>query len=949
MNAVIYGTSVAEIANENRLKRAFSVQMKEKKPVFYVLPSHRWLKTARKRQPGLAATTFDDIAAYLLKQAGDEYVSLTSHERSLFFQQFMREVADFENEHRFIKAKSYADTYGQVKRLGLSVEELPPSLSSLASLFASYEKNVVLTKRLYDPENRLLRAIDFVRSSPNGLRVARVIIDGYFDFSPLQMLFIEALKRAEIPIELYVPNDTDYSIVKKTVAELKSIGFRDERQITRAKRRVIEKEVIAATTEEEQWRGVMEEIVLSGEPFDRFGILLVDETDGLKALERYSDEYGVPLNVTKKRPLKATSLHSFLLFLLKQNTPPKTRWEALSLFEHVLKLFFVNGLGYAKQKAVFLKTGEIIERSWAELYDKALELISSRSDRFIDALERVREWLFELPVVSFWEVLLEKETDIQLLKRVATEYRAWQELVTELDEYKTKLKEKGLETLTFSQDLFAEWFEEIGERLTLYTKRASQRGVHVFTWRDIGLFSGETLYVVGMNEGMFPRPLHLSGYVQESDVHVSPVRFSAPTQAQGRIKQRAYFQQLDYVAKTIRFVYVKGVDPNAPLLKSSFLADVPLRERTWSTNERMKKSFAFSEDDQLEKIAFHVGSEFEIAALPDRLRRLQTRQKRLRTGEEHLPSDRIERRRAVSITELESYARCPFRYGIERLIDAKTPMEEMTSVSPLAIGQIVHEIMKELYEEQGLVGIPFAQVPKETLERMSILLDEKFEQKWQEIERAHLDVPLYERLLTKRLWRKRLQKWWEAERKCFWDNEKLADMAIMALEKPLRVVLSLRGGEQLVLTGKADRVDISDSAFVVYDYKTGNVNFHEEEIRAGLKIQLPLYAFALQEQLKDRQADGATYISLHDPEKRAGNGIWREEHVGKRSKYDVKHQAKKDDTLGTEAFLTKYELNERIEQLWIGMHADFSVTPLDCSPYCPYETICRVTKEQKEA
>ncbi len=478
MSHVVYGTSVKDVASKERLEKAFSVQLQEKKPVFYVLPSHKWLQTARKKQPGLLVTTFDDIASFILKQADETYLPLSEHERSLFFQQFMREEGFIKEGEHFGKAQGYADTYGQVKRLGLEVTELPPALDPLTSLFTNYEEKIVSARQLLDPENMILRAIALLEQAPASINIALVVIDGYFDFSPLQAMLIKALKHAAVPVELYVPNDESFSIVEETVAELGAIGFTDARERSHKQKLVGQKEIIAATTDEEQWRGVMEDICLSKLPLERIGVLVVDES--MNALERYSSMYGLPLNHVRKRPLSTTAIYAFLLALLKLRQMPSSRWEQLPLVEHVLKLYFVRGLAYAKQKHSFLQASTWNRGEWERLFDYACSLIWERPKRLVTYLEQLRNWLVNLPVVPYWEQQFELETDVRLRQEMADEYKAWQELISQLERYKELLNEKGLSELTMSHDLFIEWVKERGDRLHLFKERASKGGARGF-------------------------------------------------------------------------------------------------------------------------------------------------------------------------------------------------------------------------------------------------------------------------------------------------------------------------------------------------------------------------------------------------------------------------------------------------------------------------------------
>ncbi|NEU29741.1 hypothetical protein GN156_02995 [bacterium LRH843] len=953
-NHMIYGTHVKDIANKERLANAFTIQKQKKMPAFYILPSHKWLQAARQRQPGLLVTTFDDIADYLLKQAGHSYISITEQERSLFFQQFMREEGVFEEEVHYGKAEGYADTYGQVKRLGLALDELPSSLTPLYSLFEKYEERVLLERNLLDPEHLILRAISVLKEMTDQVPVSLVTIDGYYDFSPLQALFVESLQKAGVHVDIYVPNHEHFEIIHGTVSELVQMGFVDRRDSCIDSVHSVKKEIVAATTTDEQWRGVMEDIRQSEYAPSEVGVVVVDERKGMKELDHFSAMYDIPLNAAKKRPISSTSIHSFLLYALKQTGGKQTKWEQLPLAEHVLKLYQVSGLAYAKQKKSFLHTGQWLQPEHEQLYEQLRHLSWEKNESFVHYLVKLEGWMKELPIVAYWESCFELESNVGKLKEAADEYKAFNKLLALIEQYRKQLIEKGLTEFRLPIDLFTDWIRELGERTELFVQRASKSGLAVHTWRDVGLFRGKKLYVVGMNEGIFPSPNHLSGYVQERDLIDSKVRYSPPTQLHVRQKQEAHYLQLEYIAEEITFTYVTGVDSDHPLLRSPFLEEINVEERTWSWEERIQKGFAFTEQDLEEKIAFHLGKGSEIDQVPLKLATVSNRIQRLVEGDEQVVLIDENKKSTISVTALENYARCPFRYAMERVIGASEPEAKDEQVSPLDIGQFIHEIIYETYTKLHLIGVPFGKATEEMLSQVPTMFHHLFEEKWITVEQQCLDMPRFDLILTKKKWLSRLEKWWQAERKHFWDNKQLADMSIMALEKSIQLEYRLESGENLLLTGKIDRIDSSNRSFAIYDYKTGKASVKMEDVQAGLKLQLPFYSLAVNEEAAKRSgsgltADGATYISMLEPNKRAGNGIWRNEHIGKGSIYSVtSHCKNREDTLGTEEFLQKYELKERIEQIWTGMHTNFPVKPLDCANHCPYRSVCRVTDEQKE-
>ncbi|WP_100404950.1 PD-(D/E)XK nuclease family protein [Bacillus solitudinis] len=941
----IYGTQLEDIANKERLEEAFQLQRDLKDPVFYLLPSHQWLQKARSRQPGLLFTTFDDVANYILKQTAESYIELSEHERTLFFQQFVEEKQEIQHG----KIKGYADTYGQIARLGLTIENVPTSVKELVPLFETYEQEVT-NRRMLDPEHVILYAIRYLKNNLH-VPIGAVIVDGYYDFSPLQFLLLEALKEAGIRVDVYLPNHQQLDIVEETLTDLQKIGYATNFKLLQKERKHQEVELIAATTEEEQWRGVLEDIQLSELAFEEIGILVAGEKND--ELLRQANEMGLPLNHSKKKRLSDTAVYTLLLKCIQETGAFETKWERLPLVEQLLSVFFVKGIHYSKVKQLFLQSQELSEPAVNNAYQTIIQTKWSKRATFLVYVKQLLDLVHALKINKELENTFKLETETIKLQQIVLEQRALLQIKEKLKLYEKQLIEKGLTSLEMNRDIFHDWFRELGETTQLFLERGSKRGIQLHTWRDVGLFKGTKLYVVGMNEGVYPRVNQLSGYVQERDLYDSSIRFGSPTLLHFQKKQDAYFEQLFYVASSLSFVYVNGLDPNHPLLPSPFVEDLPIN-RKWSWEKRMTNDYAFSEKEQVEKLAYHLGKKFIVKNLPSSLRKLTRQSERLETGEEVIEQFR-NRQPVVSVTELESYARCPFRYSMERVLNVREPGAQMERVSPLDIGQLVHTLIENVYKELGLVGITFDSLTEEQKEQVPNLITERFETLWENIEKQLHEIPQLDLELSKKEWSRRLQKWWQAERKHFWDNPRLSTMKIDALETAVRWEMTLTNGERLILAGKVDRVDIEEEGFVIYDYKTGAASIKmEEDVRTGLKLQLPLYTHALKKQLEQREnqpmsALGASYISLKEPNKRAGNGIWRSDHVGKGSIFQVSSQCRnREDELGTDSFLEKYQLKERIEELWNGMNHSFPVAPIECSNFCQYRSVCRVTEAQRE-
>ncbi|WP_062047952.1 PD-(D/E)XK nuclease family protein [Bacillus sp. JCM 19034] len=949
---IIVGTALQDVASQIRLEKAYKRQQKENKPAFYLLPSYTWMKKAREVQPGLMICTFDDLATYILEQTNCTYLPLTEQERTLFFQQFVKHERSFEQEWNLAKARAYADTYGQIKRLGLSLDRVTGSLKTLIPLFKKYEQEIVQNKQMLDPENQILHAIERLKNIKE-IHLSVVVIDGFFDFSPLQSLLIEALCRLGVRIEIILPYEKSFEIVEQTVAELVEIGF--DNHLNRCERNVADSDklVVSATTAEEQWRGLMEEISHC-DALEEIGIVIVDEQEDIQELQRYAEMYSIPLQIAKKRSLSTTAIFSFVKMAIEAEIT-FTKWDKLPKVEQILKLYHVSGLAYSKQKQQFIKDGDWTEEKYELLYDKLNELRWPTEGLFTEYLSRLLSWLRELPLMDYWMGKLKGNESPTILKKIADEYKALDLIERKVEAELAELVEKEID-VSVTHDLFVEWFRELGLITTIFKERAQNKGVAVHTWRDVRSFSGKRLYVVGMNEGSFPARHRLSGYVTERDLMDLSIRYSPPTQKHFQLKQDAYFEQLDYLGiDQIVFTYVKGVDPEHPHHPSPYIVDYDI-EKEWTWLGRMQKDVSVTEQSYIDMIAVKIGEGYKVEPIPSTLSDIKKHQLRLTDAKERLSVEYATRRKKhiVAVTELESYARCSFRYALDRELKVGELKEKQSDVSPLTIGQIVHSLIEGVYKDCQLINREFGSVSEKELQHVPIRLRERFEEKWLEVEKENVELSRFHLVLKKEQWQQRLSRWWQAELKHFWHNNALASMKIVAFEHPIRFELPLSEEESIILVGKVDRVDRKEDSIVIYDYKTGLASIKMDEVQSGLKLQLPLYAYALREQYERNEkkkifVDGASYISLKEPDKRSNNGIWRVDLVGKDSPYHVSSFCKnKEEEFGTRAFLDKYQITEQVATLWEGMSQFYDVAPQECSSFCPYISICRATPEQRQ-
>ena len=207
-------------------------------------------------------------------------------------------------------------------------------------------------------------------------------------------------------------------------------------------------------------------------------------------------------------------------------------------------------------------------------------------------------------------------------------------------------------------------------------------------------------------------------------------------------------------------------------------------------------------------------------------------------------------RRKFSVTELENYIRCGYRYYYRHILRDMPPEEPAEGGSPDMAGRVVHDILAKFYAgRKSPVG------PDETeaaAAEISKLAQREF-------------AKLPENLANREAKRKFLEKF--VPRVLAADSELPAGVVITDVEKNVEAEIIVSDTDTAVITGKIDRLELNENgSYTVVDYKTGRYP-NGKDIPLGKEFQLPLYAYLLRRCLPERRPSSFVYYNLG----RAGN------------------------------------------------------------------------------
>lgn len=345
-----------------------------------------------------------------------------------------------------------------------------------------------------------------------------------------------------------------------------------------------------------------------------------------------------------------------------------------------------------------------------------------------------------------------------------------------------------------------------------------------------------------------------------------------------------------------------------------------------------------------------------------------------------------------SVTDLEGYKSCPYRFFVRRLLLLQEKEEFDTSLSPLEQGNFLHRILYRFYrvlQDEAMQSGEAHILPARTdgmPPLIPIQLDGDDEERYrgilldiarEEIEQFHFDHVFFEldkeMLLGTEGRPGKLELWLKEElkrvREGWFFLPALFEFGFggKAVQEGRTEPHPVEVGDGVLLRGKIDRIEIEthtggDVEFLIGDYKTGRLGNlpGNAPIRKGESLQMPLYAAAARKLLArhyglNAEPSGAVYYTL-TPE-RNKNGETESHRFVLLPKDTPLGQTRKSRSSETVA-----GSEEREQMIAESIHfaktyidgitgGRFTVEPVDraktCS-YCSFHPVCRIREATPE-
>ncbi|MBI4002738.1 MAG: PD-(D/E)XK nuclease family protein, partial [Nitrospira defluvii] len=330
----------------------------------------------------------------------------------------------------------------------------------------------------------------------------------------------------------------------------------------------------------------------------------------------------------------------------------------------------------------------------------------------------------------------------------ASQWEAAGDVNESLSKVFAQLRELDRLGVTITWDEWTETFTQVLERTTCVLAPSSHRGVQVLdamAARGVGF---RTLFIVGMNEKLFPRFIHEDGFLRDRHrlILSETLGYKIDQKLQGYAEEALLFELLRSSAtERLYLSYQRADAAGRPLAPSTYLDTIggrphpsdaesvfplprrwpdraalalftpPLLTREELTVSRVLQGRDVS--DLLEAVGrdgrlFSHGLEAQGAIESDQPA-LSAYDGILESSTAHWS---LVSWRGFSPTALESYARCPFQYFAGQVLEMESVRQVPSmELSPPAMGQLCHEALRLCY--LGLIqqGWPAAALSAEVI------------------------------------------------------------------------------------------------------------------------------------------------------------------------------------------------------------------------------------------
>ncbi len=657
--------------------------------------------------------------------------------------------------------------------------------------------------------------------------------------------------------------------------------------------------------------------------FSEIAVICADLSLYEKHIRRVFEEYGIPCFMDRKSSVKE---HPCLEMLRSSIKLVEENWSYESVF-HFLRLGYtsISEAEIDLLETYVLAAGIRGIARWKKPFDRAVDTLSEEQ---LLQCEHLRETLVMLlepfavrfgkakaPVREYTEALRILMRDLQIQQKLQTYSESFREenegasfwnlpgslrrtmameydQLYEIVDHILAEAESLLGEETVSRREFAQLFEAGIDEARVGVVPPGLDEIHVGDMIRTRLTKVKDVFLLGAVDGAIPSREDKSGifsqmdrrFFEEHDIELAP-----DARANGFI-QRFYLYQV--LTKPSEALYVSCVQtngngetqhpsylihhlqklfPDLPLenakevLASIDTPVVVFHELADEVRTVMEEGVA---DPRFKETFKHYVLRQDYAARTDMLLRAAGSEVKTRPIPADLTEGLYGQPLKLSVSRLESYAACPFRYFLN--YGLKLRERSILTIKSADTGSFLHAAMKHFsYLVREEMDGDWSGLDAQTTEK---LLQESLKRCFAEDGHSKdlfLDTSRSEYMLV-RLLRALSRSVWAITK-----QNQAGKMTPVLFEVPFASDISLRGGQMATLSGVIDRIDLYAGAGELYvkvvDYKSSGKKINLNAFIQGQQLQLPVYLKEALKLLKKRYPEhtlipaGVLYMQMADP------------------------------------------------------------------------------------
>ncbi len=401
-------------------------------------------------------------------------------------------------------------------------------------------------------------------------------------------------------------------------------------------------------------------------------------------------------------------------------------------------------------------------------------------------------------------------------------------------------------------------------------KEKSNYGVQVTTLEEIRGLQFDYLFVGGLCDGDLPtryRPeiFYSGSFKKQAFTHQTEER-------------NLFYQALCCWDKKLFLSYPK-TDGGRETVQSTFLNDFEVLFDIDAKNEIDYSKTIYSEEsvqicagkNSFDKIPFYIKQNLDVDRINKAIEIEKMRSENPLasstycgdlSGTKAAELSKTFALKQYSISQLEMYAKCPFKFFTERVLGIEKVEEPTEDIEAIEMGRMLHSVLYEFYSKIRDDNVVISGCDEKTFEKAKEII---FSIAEKELVKTAFKSPLtfYEKeKITGINGNKKesiLNRFLEEEREdvsgfipkhfevSFGKIKDDGSDKFLSNKEPVQI-------DGIKLRGKIDRLEISENenAFNIVDYKLSGKKPTFKELKEGISLQLPVYLFAAAELLKKK-------------------------------------------------------------------------------------------------